>query len=305
VFGAADDRWRGSTEALRERLGRFVADFDRRLGEHLTACAGVPSELAEAMRYTALLPGKRLRPYLVVRSAELCGAEGEVALPAAVAVECVHAFSLIHDDLPAMDDDDLRRGRPTNHRVFGEAVAILAGDALLARAFEIVAGCDLPAERRVMLVRGLAEAVGWAGMIGGQSADVLGERRRPDLALAEYIHERKTGCLFEVSCRMGALAADAPAGLVESLCRYGRELGLAFQAADDLLDATADATAVGKATGKDEPSGKQSLPRCVGIQQSRVLARQRADQAGAALNDFGADADDLRALVTYVLGRGF
>jgi len=255
------------------------------------------------MRYSLLAPGKRLRPYLTCRCCCLAGGDEASAYPVAAAVECVHAFSLIHDDLPAMDDDDVRRGQPACHVRFGEATAILAGDALLALAFELVAGATASQRLAGLLTLELARAVGTAGMIGGQAEDLAGEQHPPDQALTELIHLRKTARLFECACRLGAMLADNEGRAREALGDYGRHLGLAFQATDDLLDATATAEQLGKPTGKDAGRGKQTLVRCVGIEESRRRAAVYVDQAVAALAPFGPQADDLRELARYVLRR--
>lgn len=285
--------------ALDAWLRRFKPYFEGVLeGED-----GCSPELVEAVRYSALAPGKRIRPFLVGASCEVCGGSIEQSLPVAAAMECVHAFSLIHDDLPAMDDDDLRRGRPTSHKVFGEAMAILAGDALLALAFEILAIKTDVSVDRVALVRELARATGWAGMIGGQAADILGEKAPPALDRVRAIHDHKTAALTAASCRMGAITAGASADRIEALGRYGRHLGRAFQIIDDVLDVTATAAELGKATTKDCDAGKQTYPRVVGVEASQQAARAEVEHAEAALECFGEGADNLRGLAQFVLNR--
>ena len=224
-------------------------------------------------------------------------------MPSAVAAECVHVFSLIHDDLPAMDDDDLRRGQPTNHKVFGEAVAILAGDALLALAFEIIARYTPDKAVVPELVAELAGATGWCGIIGGQTADVLGESQPPERELVEYIDLHKTARLFEGCCRMGAVVAGADQHQLEALGRFGRHFGTAFQIADDLLDLTSTEQQMGKRVGKDLAAGKQTYPRVAGIEASRRVAHEQVELAIAALESFGESADDLRDLARYILVR--
>jgi len=307
-----------NADPVENRVSDWARCFDRRLEDLVMAAeVGPPAQeggrpaagadgqrrLWEAMRYSLLAPGKRLRPYLLCRCCELAGGTQETALPVAAAIECVHAFSLIHDDLPAMDDDDLRRGRPTCHVKFGEALAILAGDGLLALAFELMAGGAADADRAAALTRQLAAACGPAGMIGGQADDVCGEGTAPDRVLTESIHERKTARLFEAACRMGGLAAGARGAVLEALGAYGRELGRAFQIADDLLDVTANADTLGKGVAKDAAAGKQTYPRCVGIEDSRRAARAHAERAVAALASFGAPADDLRELAVFATRR--
>ncbi len=286
-----------------ERLRHFRADFDRRFEAYLTPSGEVPPELLEAIRYSGLAPGKRIRPYLVIRCCELVGGNTAEVWPVAAAVECIHTFSLIHDDLPAMDNDDLRRGRPTCHRQFGEATAILAGDALVVLAFELL-GREIE-DRAVAgrLVLELATGTGWAGMIGGQTADVLGQSKPPSAKLAAYIHERKTARLFETACRLGAIAGGAEADRVATFGRFGQMVGRAFQIADDLLDLTSTTEALGKGVGKDAGAAKQTFPQCVGIEQSRTAVRNAAKSALAQLEAFGPEADDLRALTDYVVDR--
>ncbi|MBU0719552.1 MAG: polyprenyl synthetase family protein [Planctomycetes bacterium] len=287
-----------------ERLRAFATTFDARLAGYLATAPDVPDELAAAVRYSALAPGKRIRPYLVIRCAELAGGTADQALPAAIAVECVHAFSLIHDDLPAMDDDDLRRGLPACHKQFGEAIAILAGDALVMLAFESLAK-HVPGEAAAAMVRELAVGAGWAGMIGGQTADVQSEGGPPSVELARFIHERKTASLIRTACRLGALSVGADPDMVEALGDFGQSLGQAFQIADDLLDVTASAEVLGKGVRKDSTVGKQSFPRCVGIKGSQAAAREAMEVAIGALEPFGGAANDLRELAQYVVSRDY
>lgn len=299
-----------SCTSIRERLVEFSKEFDRWLDAALGACDGVPERLLDSMRYSALAPGKRIRPFVLVRACEVAGGLREDARPAAVAIECVHAFSLIHDDLPAMDNDDLRRGQPTNHRRFDEATAILAGDGLLALAFEILArgGWDatrgaLDAARALRLARQLAEATGPAGMIGGQMLDIAGESESPSISRVKRIHELKTARLFEAAARMGADCADADEPAAAALARYGHGLGLTFQIADDLLDLTATLDDLGKHSGKDQAAGKQTYPACIGEDASRQEARRLVEATIRCLDAFGPEADDLRELARLVVER--
>jgi len=286
-------------------LRAFAAQFDPKLQSFLSTGTDVPEHLLEAMRYSALAPGKRLRPYLVVRCCELVGGQRDHAWHPAAALECVHAFSLIHDDLPAMDDDDLRRGRPTCHKVYGEATAILAGDALLALAFELLAIQPAPRDRALAMVSELAAGAGWSGMIGGQAADIGGEQKPPSADLTRYIHERKTAALFRTACRLGALAGSSTDEALTALEQFGQSLGVAFQIADDLLDVREGGADIGKRTGKDAASGKQTFPRCVGEKASRALAVDAVAEAKRCLDDFGPQADDLRCLADYVINRNY
>lgn len=292
-----------TSQPIAERLRRWAAEFDAKYEKLITPIETAPGELVEAVRYSALAGGKRLRPFLVTRCCELTGGDALEALPAAAAIECVHTFSLVHDDLPAMDDDDLRRGRPTAHKQFGEAMAILSGDALLALAFElIVRGCP-DGERAAAMVLELSRGTGWSGMIGGQVHDVLGEHQPPSRSLVETIHSKKTAALFASACRLGALVAGADAGDVERLGEFGRFLGHTFQIADDLLDLTATPEQMGKAVRKDAKAGKQTYPAVVGVEASRAVAAEMAQRAIDALSPFGDAADDLRSLAMFVVQR--
>ena len=267
----------------------------------LPPVGGHVPRLAEAVRYSALGGGKRLRPALALGAAEACGGAPELALPVAAAVEMIHTYSLIHDDLPAMDDDDFRRGRPTSHKVFGEALAILAGDALLTQAFEVLAGdAAIAPERRLAIVREVAAAGGPAGLVGGQVADLEGEGRDLTLPELEFIHARKTGALILASVRGGAIAAGAPPARLEALSEYARRLGLCFQIVDDLLDVEGDPAATGKGTGRDSTRRKATFPAVFGLEASRQRAAELVEEALAALAGFGAEADPLRALARFV-----
>ena len=290
---------------VRARLHDFAQTFDQRFEELLRTDADVPDRLAEAVRYASLGSGKRLRPYLVVRCCELVGGDPDAALPVAAAIECVHAFSLVHDDLPAMDDDDLRRGRPSCHKQFDEATAILAGDALVVLAFELVARHAPDPASVGRLVLELAEGVGWRGMIGGQMADIVGQTQAPDLAIADYIQMRKTARLFAASCRIGAIVGGGDDREIERVGAFGQTVGVAFQIADDLLDLTASAQRIGKRTGKDVDANKQTVPRCVGIEAGRERATTTARAAVEHLASFGERAADLCELASFMIVRDY
>jgi len=288
---------------IAETLSAWARGFERTLRETLIADSAVPDVLAEAVFYSLHNGGKRIRPFIVTRFCELCGGSAERAVPAAVAIECVHAFSLVHDDLPAMDDDDLRRGQPTCHKKFGEAVAILAGDALLAAAFEILA--RIPDSRvATRAVSELARGCGWAGMIGGQTLDIISEQKPPELERVKRIHRCKTARLFESAARLGTICAETEAVRSAAAGIYGEELGRAFQIADDLLDVTGTAGELGKAVAKDAGAGKQTYPAAVGVEASRRAAEKAVDRAVEALEIFGPAADDLRCLARFVVERG-
>jgi geranylgeranyl diphosphate synthase type II len=262
---------------------------------------GCPETLRDAMRYSLLTPGKRLRPMLVMLAAEACGGNIAQAVPAACAVEMVHTYSLIHDDLPAMDDDDTRRGRPTSHKKFGEPVAILAGDALLALAFEVLARDITPAEVAVACCGVLARACGATALVGGQCDDVRIELSSGTRELLESIHNRKTGALFLASLQMGAIVARATPAQQSALEQFGKHLGLAFQITDDLLDHEEEHRRKGIKRKGDR--GKLTYPNLVGVEQSRRLVEQLVDASLSALDVFGSSARSLRALARFVSDR--
>jgi farnesyl diphosphate synthase len=264
-----------------------------------------PVRLLAAMRHGVLNGGKRLRPFLVMESAALFGAEGEAALRVAAALECVHCYSLIHDDLPAMDDDDLRRGEPTVHKAFDEGTAILAGDGLLTYAFDIVAdnATDLPAAMKVELILGLSRAAGMGGMAGGQALDLEAEREKPDEEGIIRLQAMKTGALIRFACEAGAVIGGASPADRERLAEFGSAIGLAFQLADDLLDLTSDSGTMGKATGKDAAAGKATLASLYGGNWTRRQLVGLVEQAQSLLGPFGGKADLLRAAAVFVADR--
>jgi geranylgeranyl diphosphate synthase type II len=295
--------------SLAEHLKELRSCADERLDAALHARPGQPASLLEAMRYSLLAPGKRLRPILVALAAEACG-PGD-PWPAACAVEMIHAYSLIHDDLPAMDDDDLRRGLPTCHKKFGEALAILAGDALQARAFEVLAD-SYPAATAAACCKELALAAGAAGMVGGQVDDLAWENadgtQERTVEVLEYLHLRKTGALIRASLKLGVLAGRAQDGppeleLMERFEAYGRRLGLAFQITDDLLDVEGDAGQAGKRVRKDAARGKLTYPGLLGTAESRRRAERLGREARDHLLPLGAGAGYLPELVALVLER--
>lgn len=265
-----------------EALARRAAAVEEALARLLPADDRFPETIHRAMRYSALGGGKRLRGALALAAASAAGGDEERALPVAAALEMIHAYSLVHDDLPCMDDDDMRRGKPTCHRVFGEAVAVLAGDALLTRAFEVLA--DLPrlsgieSARALRIVAEVAAAAGTDGLIGGQVVDLESEGRDVGEETLQYIHSRKTGALFRVSLVAGALAGGGRDDALEALVEYGRAFGLAFQITDDLLDVVGEAAALGKAVGRDADRCKATYVRLFGLEG----ARAKAEEAGAA-----------------------
>ena len=267
---------------------------------------GIPAPLRAAMRYSLLLPGKRLRPTLLLAGYALVAADWETALPFALAMEMIHAYSLIHDDLPALDNDDLRRGQPTNHRVFGENVAILAGDGLYSLAFETMLTASLrfpKPENAIAAMEEIARRAGVRGMIGGQTMDVVMEGQTPSREMVGYIHRHKTADLITAAVVAGLRLADAEASAIAAGETYGQKLGLAFQIVDDLLDLEGDVTTLGKQTGMDAQRGKMTWPTVYGEQAARIMAAQLSDEAIAALAPFGEKAFDLRELALRTLNR--
>ena len=292
------------TESLPASWSAMRARVESALERAMHLSGDCPPRLREAMTYSLLAGGKRLRPVLVLMACEACGGDSEAALPAACAIEMIHTYSLIHDDLPAMDDDDLRRGRPTNHVVFGEALAILAGDALLTQAFEIVARDVQPPEVAAACCADLAIAAGRVGMVGGQVVDLEAEHTPcGTVEELEAIHRRKTGALLASALTMGARIAQADTPTLELLARYGRCLGLAFQITDDLLDIRGDLQALGKAVQKDATHGKLTYPSLLGETASMERARSLIDEACDCLAPFGARGRRLEALARFVLER--
>jgi geranylgeranyl diphosphate synthase type II len=284
--------------ALRDTAASIDAAFHTYLDKYTA-----PARLIEAIRYSLEAGGKRLRPALVLWSCELCDGDAAAAMPSALAVECIHTFSLIHDDLPAIDDDDYRRGRPSNHKKFGEAAAILAGDALLTLAFEILSGDGSDAELGIAKIGELASATGGRGLIGGEVADLEGQARASDAESVATIHAAKTARLFQAACKLGALSAGAEASEISALNTFGLELGMAFQAADDLLDATGKFENMGKPVQKDETASKQTYVRAVGMEEARRIATMHSQRAIAALSPFGDRASRFVSLARYVVER--
>lgn len=293
-----------------EDLARCAANVEQALDGLLTserlAGPGLPSErLVAAMRHGSLNGGKRLRPLLVRQAAGIFGVRPEQSLIAGLAVEAVHCYSLIHDDLPSMDDDDLRRGRPTVHRAYDEATAILAGDALLTFAFALLAGahCHPDPAVRVRLVAELASGAGAGGMVGGQMRDIEGETSPLNERAIAQMQAMKTGALIRASVRMGAILGGASEEALDQLTEYAQAAGRAFQLADDLLDVTASAKAMGKATGKDATNGKQTLVGRLGIEAARRQLAELTHDALTALTPFGPQAEGLRATAMYFASR--
>jgi farnesyl diphosphate synthase len=290
---------------LKQALQEQADNVEDVLDGLLAVPEGPESRLVEAMRYSALGGGKRVRPFLVYASASLFGVSEESALRVAAALEMVHCYSLIHDDLPAMDDDDLRRGRATCHIEYDEATAILAGDALLTRAFEVLAEEDTHADPKVRckLVSELAKASGMAGMVGGQMIDLLAESRDLDIAEITRLQRLKTGALIVFACKAGAILGKSQDVKLQALRNYGHDLGLAFQIADDLLDVEASVEETGKQVGKDADRGKATFVSLLGVERAREQAQILSDQACKHLDIFDRGTDLLRAMARYVVNR--
>ena len=285
------------TKRVEEELDRLVPEISE------------PPEMFEIMRYSLFAGGKRLRPVLCLAACEAVGGRPEITLPAACALECIHSYSLIHDDLPAMDDDDLRRGVPTTHKVYGEAAAILAGDGLQALAFELMAnkkmGEKISPGRHVEAIRMLAEAAGASGMVGGQLLDIQTNGRIREVARLEEIHRRKTGALLRVSVCLGGLRGGGDEAQLEALSVYGEKIGLAFQIVDDILDVEGDAALMGKPTGSDQGLNKVTYLALCGLETSKRLARSACDEALKALEVFPNQAPELASLAQFIILRRF
>ena len=263
-----------------------------------------PATIHKAMRYSLFAGGKRMRPALTLAAAEACGGREADALPLACAVECIHTYSLIHDDLPAMDNDDFRRGKPTNHKVFGEGIAVLAGDALLTQAFEITAlAKGWPRYSHRDLVLEVATASGSLQLIAGQVADLEGEGNKLSVAELRYIHERKTSALLCCAARLGGMSANCTPAQLRALTDFGYHVGLAFQVIDDILDVTQTSEKLGKTAGKDKKAQKATYPSIVGLEKSRKIAAQLTDKAFAALKPFNGKAVELESLAEFLLKR--
>src|SRR6266568_1684419 len=263
-----------------------------------------PATIHKAMRYSLFAGGKRMRPALCLAAAQACGGQEADALPLACAVECIHTYSLIHDDLPAMDNDDVRRGKPTNHKVFGEGIAVLAGDALLTQAFEIAARCKgWPRYSHQQVILELARASGSLQLIAGQVADLEGEGKKIAAPQLRYIHERKTSAVLCCAVRLGGMSANCTAGQLKALTDFGYHVGLAFQVIDDILDVTQTSERLGKTAGKDTKAQKATYPAIVGLENSRRIAERLTRRAFNALQAFKGKARTLEALAHFLLER--
>lgn len=289
---------------LKEQCVRVDAALDRMLPQETE----LPHSLHTSMRYSVFAGGKRVRPILMLAACQAVGGDTEQAIPAACAMEMIHTYSLIHDDLPAMDDDDFRRGNPTNHKVFGEAIAILAGDALLTEAFKLLSSpcfaADCAPDARLAVIHKIASCAGSHGMVGGQVVDMESEGKPDmDLPTVQYIHTHKTGALITASVVSGALLGGADRQKLAAITRYGEAAGLAFQIADDILDIEGTTEEIGKDAGSDQARGKATYPAVMGLAAAKEEARIMMEEAFSALEIFGEEADPLREIATYIVKR--
>jgi geranylgeranyl diphosphate synthase type II len=287
----------------RQDWSRKRQQIDAALDAYSRLDGDCPTVLRDAIRHSLLAPGKRLRPLLLLLAIDACGVDWQIGIPAGCAIEMVHTYSLIHDDLPAMDDDDLRRGLPTCHKLFGEAIAILAGDALLALAFELLGRELKDPEQIAACLRELARAAGPTALVGGQVDDLAAEFQSGDLPWLQHIHRRKTGALLVAALRMGGVIGRASPEQMAALATYGQKLGLAFQIVDDLLDTQGNDSDLGKRAGKDQRRGKLTFPGLLGLESSVRCAATLVDEAIEATKEFGERANALQELARYVLER--
>jgi geranylgeranyl diphosphate synthase type II len=291
---------------LRAYLQEQREKVEKALALILPEPEGPAADVVKAMKYSLFAGGKRLRPILCIAGAEALGEDGSHVMPVACALEMIHTYSLIHDDLPAMDNDDMRRGKPTNHKVFGEAKAILAGDGLLTEAFRVMAQIPLGKIRPEALLRVIclvAQASGYQGMVGGQVTDIQSERKTVEPATVEFIHSHKTGALIAASVTSGAILGAASETQVDAINAYGRGIGLAFQISDDILDVEGDSEKMGKGVGGDARKKKVTYPSVHGLGTSKRIQEQTIDQAIHSLEAFDSKADPLRAIATYIIER--
>lgn len=301
---ASKDSTKQSDFDLKSWVNTRANEVNRALDKFLPKARVKPATMHEAMRYSIFAGGKRMRPALTLAAAEACGGGFEDAMPLACAVECIHTYSLIHDDLPAMDDDDYRRGKLTSHKVYGEGIAVLAGDALLTQAFEIAAQCKgWKRYSHQDVVLEIAKASGSRQLIAGQVADLEGEGKNLNVSQLKYIHERKTSALLCCSTRLGGMSANCTSRQLQALTEFGYNVGLAFQVIDDILDVTQTSEQLGKTAGKDVAAQKATYPAIVGMEKSRKIANQLTDKAFGALKTFKGKAGALEALGTYLLER--
>ena len=292
---------------IEQYLDERKALVDRALRKFMPTPSGLASDVIKAMNYSLFAGGKRIRPILCIAGAEAVGGSADTVIPVACAIELIHTYSLIHDDLPVMDNDDLRRGKPTNHKVFGEAVAVLAGDGLLTLAFNLMAGHGekkgLEKKALLKVIDLIASAAGYKGMVGGQAVDITYEGQKPDPAVVEYIHRHKTAALIAASVTAGTILAGGTTEQEKSINRYGQQIGLAFQIADDILNVEGDRKVIGKGTGSDKEKGKITYPSVFGTAQSKTIQKELIENAIDSLKRFDTRAEPLRSLARYIITR--
>ncbi|MFB3925953.1 MAG: polyprenyl synthetase family protein [Syntrophales bacterium] len=292
-------------------LGQYFGErkkiVDEALDRYLPGESNFPQIIFKAVRYSLFAGGKRIRPILCMAAAEAVGGTLEGVLPVACALELIHTYSLIHDDLPSMDNDDYRRGKPTSHKVFGEAIAVLAGDALLTEAFYLMtkkeSAVNVPPSARLEVIHDITKAAGFFGMVGGQVVDVSCQGKEVDLDTLHYIHSHKTGAMIFVSVKSGAVLSGASGRELQALSEYGRDIGLAFQIADDILDIEGNWELLGKETGVDESRGKITFPALIGLEKSRRRARDLVEKAVSAISFFDSKAEPLRRIAEFIIER--
>ena len=295
-------------EFLKAYLNDRQNIVDEALTRYLPIEDNIPAEIFKAIRYSVFAGGKRIRPILCLAAVEALGGDIAQALPVACALELIHTYSLIHDDLPAMDNDDFRRGKPTSHKVFGEAIAILAGDALLTEAFNLLSRAEkvrVPAERSLAVIQVIGQAAGIYGMVGGQALDLLAEKTKPDLDALSDIHRRKTGALIVAAVKSGAIICGASEQKVQALTDYGMNIGLAFQIADDILNVEGDSRLMGKQTGSDAARGKVTYPSIIGLSDARIILSEYLVAAIKSIDDFDDRALPLRVIADYIINRKY
>lgn len=289
---------------MKEYMQRKIELINRELDGIYAENTALNATLAKSMNYSLMAGGKRLRPILVMAAADAVGADGEKFLHLATSIEMIHTYSLIHDDLPAMDNDDYRRGKLTNHKVFGDGIAVLAGDALLTMAFEVIADSpNVDTEKKLKVIKEMSHAAGAEGMVGGQVIDLESEGKKINMDTLRKMHSAKTGALFCAAIRSGAILGGATDKQLADLTQYARQFGLAFQITDDILDVTGDEASIGKPVGSDEKNHKSTYVTLGSLESARELAQTAVDEAKKALADFGKEADFLRELVDYLISR--
>ena len=292
---------------IKKYLDERKALVDKALQKLMPKPSGLASDVIKAMNYSLFAGGKRIRPILCIAGAEAVGGHADTVVPVACAIELIHTYSLIHDDLPVMDNDDLRRGKPTNHKVFGEAVAVLAGDGLLTLAFNLMAGYgaekDVKKKALLRIIDLIASAAGYKGMVGGQVVDITYEGKEPDAAVVEYIHRHKTAALIAASVTAGTILAGGTTDEEKSINRYGQQIGLAFQIADDILNIEGDRKVIGKGIGSDKEKGKITYPSVFGTAESKTIQKELITNAIDSLKRFDTRAEPLRSLARYIIER--